>query len=355
MIRTVAEPSDAHLAAPTQPGERDVVGFLVLRHLRERAVRLPLFAPLGSHRDIMAEPALTGCGPLAESHLGQVRKCVPVLHLLDLSVGRARIRMSVVVPRSSGSCLVGRNVTRQDGRMGSPGRQGRTAFVCAMPMELKPLVKRLSLRKTTIGGVPVHSGLLDGREVLAIVTGMGTQLARQGLQRLLDGVVIDRVVVVGITGALENETPIGTLVVPEVVVDSASGAEHRPAQLGDIEPRGKMWTTDSITTDPGVLDRLRGEGVVSLDMETAAIAEVCEERGIPWSVFRVISDRATDGSIDEEVFHLSNQDGTPNGAAVARFFLKHPDRVAQMARLAKGSKLATETAADAAVRACALG
>ena len=91
---------------------------------------------------------------------------------------------------------------------------------------------------------------------------------------------------------------------------------------------------------------------MSLDMETAAIAECLRARGIPWSVFRVISDRATDGSVDEEVFRLSNQDGTPNAAAVARYFAKHPGRIPRMARLAKGAKLATERAADAAIRAC---
>ena len=69
-------------------------------------------------------------------------------------------------------------------------------------------------------------------------------------------------------------------------------------------------------------------------------------------MFRVISDRATDGSVDEEVFHLSNQDGTPNPRAIVRYFLTHPRRIPRMARLAKGAKLATETAADAAIRAC---
>ena len=98
---------------------------------------------------------------------------------------------------------------------------------------------------------------------------------------------------------------------------------------------------------------LRGDGVVSLDMETAAIAESCQRRGILWSVFRVISDRATDGSIDEEVFHLSNQDGTPRPGAVVTYFLKHPWKVPRMMKLAKGAKLATERAVDAALRAVA--
>ena len=88
-------------------------------------------------------------------------------------------------------------------------------------------------------------------------------------------------------------------------------------------------------------------------METAAIAEVCERQAIPWSVFRTISDRATDGSVNEEVFRLSNQDGSPNAKAIAAYVAKHPGRLPAMARMAKDAKLATELAAEAAVAAVA--
>jgi nucleoside phosphorylase len=114
-----------------------------------------------------------------------------------------------------------------------------------------------------------------------------------------------------------------------------------------------MWTSDHLITDPAVISGLRSDGVVSLDMETAAIARVCDRRGIPWSVFRSISDRATDGSVDEEVFHLSNQDGTPNAKAIASYVLRRPGRLPAMARMAKAAKLATERAAEAALSALA--
>ncbi len=112
-----------------------------------------------------------------------------------------------------------------------------------------------------------------------------------------------------------------------------------------------MWTTDELIVDLDVIAGLRADGVISLDMETAAIAAVCERRRLPWSVFRAISDRATDGSINEEVFRLSNQDGTPNAKAVASYVLRHPGRVPSMARMAKHAKQATEHAADAAIAA----
>lgn len=227
------------------------------------------------------------------------------------------------------------------------------ALVCAMPIELRPLTRRLGLRKVELGGGPARAGTLpDGRPVVGIVTGMGTRLAAAGMARLLGAVTPTQVVVVGITGAVDDESAIGDVVRPEIVIDHATGREHRHELLGPGEARGAMWTTDVITT-ASELPALRARGVVSLDMETAAIALACEERGIPWTVFRAISDRATDGSVDEEVFRLSHQDGTPNLPAVARYLLRHPGSVPALVRLGRGSKLATERAADAALRALA--
>jgi adenosylhomocysteine nucleosidase len=221
------------------------------------------------------------------------------------------------------------------------------AFVCAMPMELKPLVRPLGLRR---GDGPLREGALDGHPVVAVVTGMGTELAAAGTARLLDAVTPERVVVVGITGAVEDETPIGTVVLPERVADAVTGREHHHELLGPGTTHGVMWTTDRITP-AAELPALRARGVVALDMETAAIALACEQRDVPWTVFRAISDRASDGSVDEELFRLSNQDGTPNPRAVARYLARHPGRLPHLARMGRGAKLATERAAEAALAA----
>jgi adenosylhomocysteine nucleosidase len=215
------------------------------------------------------------------------------------------------------------------------------ALICAMPMELKPLVKKLGLTKA--GNHRVGDG------VVAIYTGMGTELATKSTEALFAAVPdIERVVVFGITGAVDDEVEIGALVIPAKVVNSETGAEYTPSPHPDA--KGVMWTTNVITPAhelPALIER----GVVSLDMETAAIAECCEKRGVPWTVRRTISDRATDGSITEEVFKLANQDGSPNPKRVAIFFAKHPQKVPAMMKLAKGGKLATERAADAAIEA----
>lgn len=239
--------------------------------------------------------------------------------------------------------LIGANV---------PSRvQNRVAFVCAMPMELVPLKRMLSLRKTAVGSLEVYAGSIGDRPVVAVVTGIGGVLAAQGVERLIAAFDVERVVVVGITGAVDNDIPIGTVVLPAVVVNGATGAEYRPTRLGGGTPKGKMWTSGELITDLDVIAHLRSSGVISLDMETAAIAEVCRGHGIAWSVARAISDRATEVSLDDEVFRLINPDGSFNVKKIAAFFVKHPGRVPALSRLAKDTKLAAEHAAAAAVSA----
>jgi adenosylhomocysteine nucleosidase len=227
----------------------------------------------------------------------------------------------------------------------------RVAFVCAMPMEIIPLKRRLSLKKTFIGSLEVYAGSLGTRQVVAIVTGIGSVRAADGVKRLVEAIDIEQVVVVGIAGALDNETPIGTLVFPAVVVNGATGAEYRPRQFGDDNPWGKLWTSDELIMDLDAIVRMRSNGVIALDMESAIVAEICQGHNIPWSVFRAISDRATGVSLDDDVFHLINRDGTFNIKKICAFFVKHPGRLPALARLAKDAQVAAENAAAAAVTA----
>src|ERR1700753_1464353 len=149
-----------------------------------------------------------------------------------------------------------------------------------MPMELRPLRRRLRLHKTGLG----YAGRIGERQVVAVVSGMGTSLARDATVRLLDAVDVEWGIVVGIAGAIDNQTPIGTLVLPQLVVNGADGSEHRPTPLrvglGNMA-HGKLWTSDELLLDPVVHADLRAHGVVALCVETAAVAKVCDEADVP--------------------------------------------------------------------------
>ena len=136
---------------------------------------------------------------------------------------------------------------------------------------------------------------------------------------------------------------------PDLVVDGVDGLLHAPTPLGVGAPNGKLWTSDELLLDPGRQADLRRDGVLAVDMETAAVAKVCGDRGVPWSVVRGISDRAGDGTVDAEIFGLTRADGRPNLPAVGRYLVRHPDGLARLLRLGRGSRLAAERAADAAI------
>jgi len=232
-----------------------------------------------------------------------------------------------------------------------PGSEERIVILAPMRSELMPLVRALSLKWSASGDRSLLAGGLGRMAIVATTTGIGTKAAAQTAERVLDSGPIRHLVVVGVAGGIGPSVDVGDLVVPQLVIDLSTGAQFQPNIIGDVEPRGKLATSDELVSDPAQAARLERQGVIAVDMETAAVAAVCERRQCPWSVFRAISDRADDGSTDPAVFGLAGPHGEPRLGAVARFVLANPKRIPQLARLAQGLSLATNVAATAAVSA----
>ncbi len=68
-------------------------------------------------------------------------------------------------------------------------------------------------------------------------------------------------------------------------------------------------------------------------------------------MFRAISDRAGDGSIDPAMSGLARSDGEPDVLALVQFMLTHPSRIPNLVRLGLNLRLATNAAASGAVNA----
>ena len=216
--------------------------------------------------------------------------------------------------------------------------------VIAMPSEMTPFRRAAGLQPEADGDGRRYVGTVGDNDVVAVVSGMGTALAATATERLLDGVAVDRVVMIGICGGVD--VPVGTMIVPAVVIHGVTDAEHRPAPLSTLPADGVLWTSDSMTGE-GDLGWLRERGIVGVDMETAAVGAVCEARGIPWSAIRVVSDPVGPPGADEEIFGLAHLDGSPNFRAVARYLFPRFWRIGRLLRLAKGAKQASNAAANA--------
>jgi adenosylhomocysteine nucleosidase len=237
--------------------------------------------------------------------------------------------------------------------MSDTGRSFRVGVLCPMPSELRPVVRRLALRRAPMeSGWSAHSGRVGAVEITATTTGIGMAAATAAAKRLLGSVTLDHLLVVGIAGGVDPSAEIGDVIVPQVVVNDATGVEYRPAPFGDTESHGRLVSSDDLLVDADAHARLVGSGVVAVDMETAAIAAVCDEQNCRWSVFRGISDRARDGLIDDDLLALAGPDGKGDAGAVLRYLLRRPWRIGRLAKLGRDSTRAARRAADKAAAAC---
>jgi adenosylhomocysteine nucleosidase len=231
------------------------------------------------------------------------------------------------------------------------GNRVRVGVLAPMKIELKSVVKAFKLQPAEINGTAVHKGVVGNAEIVATKTGIGTALAISATERLLALGDFDRVMVVGVAGSVGPSLAPGDVVIPEVVFDGEGGKEYRPTPIDGPTPRGSLVTSDDFIVDPDRLARMIANGVIAVDMETGSIATVCAQRGIPWSTVRAISDRAEDG--DDEMLTMADSDGSPNPKAIARYFVRHPNRIPYMMKVGRDGMTAAKNAAVTAAAACA--
>ena len=220
-----------------------------------------------------------------------------------------------------------------------------------MPSELRPLVRAASLRPERLDESLVYRGRVGNATAVAAKTGIGTRAAARAAEHLLDSEPLDHLIIVGIAGGIGLAVANGDVVVPELVIDGASGQTYQPAPLAGLPARGLLETSDEFVVEPERVARLAARGVVAVDMETASIAAVCVRRKCPWSVVRAISDRV--GKLPIDILGLVKPDGSPNLRAVARYLMTHPGRLPTLLSLARDSGRAARAAARTALRACA--
>jgi nucleoside phosphorylase len=238
-----------------------------------------------------------------------------------------------------------------------PDAARHVVVLAPMPLEFDAITKAFGLVSAGAGEDARWTGRVGDSAVTAVHIGMGPPLTRAALHRLFDDdapnhVPFDHVMIAGICGGLDRDLPVGTLINPEVLVDHASGASYRHAPPGDIPLAGKLVTTETVTFDPALSQQFFDDGCIAVDMESAAVAEVCEARGCAWSVYRCISDRIFDGLLDESLVAATNPDGSGDMAAIQRMLAEDPGLAKRLEQLSNDVTNAARLAAEAAVRGC---
>ncbi len=113
--------------------------------------------------------------------------------------------------------------------------------------------------------------LIRGRtDVVVRVSGVGQDAARAAAQRIIDDVQPGRIIAAGFCGALDPALKVGDIV---------------------VSPR--IQTANRIVGTPTEKAALRAAfGADAVDMESAAVEEMCRARGVEFAAIRAVSDTA---------------------------------------------------------------
>lgn len=247
------------------------------------------------------------------------------------------------------------------GPVRAQGAAGPVVLLGAMDAEVQPVVAALSDRGALpVLGLPCVTGTLAGRRSVVAVTGVGKVNAAMTTALLLERFAPAAVIFTGVAGGLDPELQPGDVVVGErlvqhdllryteqgrvlrgvrnplnrtenpIALESSSallalGRQAAAALVlegtadGPRPPRlvfGTIATGDSFIGAQTKKQELRDElGARAVEMEGAAVAQVCHEHGVPFLVVRGLSDRAGSGATAEARRNLGV--AARNAAAVA--------------------------------------
>ncbi|MDR5587565.1 MULTISPECIES: 5'-methylthioadenosine/adenosylhomocysteine nucleosidase [Clostridium] len=207
-------------------------------------------------------------------------------------------------------------------------------IIAAMAEELEILLKDLNLEeKKEKANMIFHKGTIKGKNVVAVVCGIGKVNSAVCTQILISEYNVDKVINVGVAGGIGKDIYPGDIVVAENLVqhdmdtsafgdkigqiprldtfdfkcdkDMVSAAKKSCEEISELNSfTGRIVSGDQFVANLEKIQWLEKEfGAISCEMEGASIAQVCYLNSIPFVVIRSISDNANNGAhMDYEKF-----------------------------------------------------
>ena len=200
----------------------------------------------------------------------------------------------------------------------------RIAVVSAMREELHALHDDMAgARIERVAGRDFHLGTLHGRPALLVLAGIGKVAAATTTALLLDRFEVAAVLFTGVAGGLGEGVAVGDVVIGDALLQHDMDASpifprwevpltgrarfaadpawsERLAQAardsGHVVHRGLIVSGDRFVSTSAESAALRTllPDALAVEMEGAAVAQVCHDFARPFAVMRTVSDRADD-------------------------------------------------------------
>lgn len=208
-------------------------------------------------------------------------------------------------------------------------------IIGAMEVEVETLKKHMKVRRTVRKAqMEFCEGILKGREIVVVRSGIGKVNAAVCTQILVDDFQAGAVINTGIAGSLKAEINIGDIVISTDLVHHDMNAVNFGYPLGqipqmdvfsfqadedlvdlaekaclEVNPEIQVFKGRIVSGDQFIAEKSVKENIITnfqglcTEMEGAAIAQAAYLNHIPFVVLRAISDKADDSaSMDYPTF-----------------------------------------------------
>jgi len=213
----------------------------------------------------------------------------------------------------------------------------RIGIFAALKEEIEPLLPCIATLETSKWGRrSLHQGRIADCQVVAVAGGVGKVKAAACTQFLIDHFSVEALLCTGVAGAINPELRTGDVVISERALEHdfdpgdpkllkrfrrrwlVADAELVKLALKaakELGPPDRCRPGRILTGDQAIVSREKRQWLWKtfradcVDMETAAVAQVCRLNGVPWAAVRAITDLAEENGITEFRENLADCSG----------------------------------------------